>query len=344
VRSTDQTSPPQLLLLAADSEAELPVVRGRLRDQLAGLPASKFAAAAAASHAQAHAGGPYRAAILATGPDDAHEALTSSPSAGLIGYHDAVRGRRCVFLLPGIGDHHVKMGRGLYDACPPYRREVDACCDVLATLLGRDLRELLDADHSAMGDNALAHMMGRSAELDAATTALNDVSVVDAAVFAVEHSLAQLWVRWGVRPSAMAGYGIGEYVTACLAGVWTRDAALHCIAHCAALLATLDDGAMLAAAASEQAVAASCQGLDAHISAINTPRMCVASGTIPAIDQLQRRLADANVVHRRLPANRPYHCPLMQPIADAVTQHVRRFDLEKLSNLVDGLAFRRRVV
>src|ERR1700750_1852654 len=66
------------------------------------------------------------------------------------------------------------------------------------------------------------------------------------AVFAVEYALAQLWESWGIRPRAMIGYSLGEYVAACLAGVFPLADALDFVAARARLIDRLPAGAMLA--------------------------------------------------------------------------------------------------
>ncbi len=52
-----------------------------------------------------------------------------------------------------------------------------------------------------------------------------------AALFAVEYALSELWAAWGIKPSAVVGMGIGEYVAACVAGVFSLADGLKLVAH-----------------------------------------------------------------------------------------------------------------
>src|SRR5207253_10990083 len=79
-------------------------------------------------------------------------------------------------------------------------------------------------------------------------------AVAHPALFVLEYALAQLLMQWGIRPQAMLGYSLGEYVAACLAGVLSLEDALTLVAHRAQLIAQLPAGAMLAVGLSEEAI------------------------------------------------------------------------------------------
>jgi len=64
-------------------------------------------------------------------------------------------------------------------------------------------------------------------EPDEAARRLNETWLSQTALFVVEYALARQWMEWGIRPDAMIGYSLGEYVAACLAG----GVALSCVAN-----------------------------------------------------------------------------------------------------------------
>ena len=114
------------------------------------------------------------------------------------------------FMFPGQGAQYVNMGRELYETEPLFRREVDESCEELAPLLGLNLRTVLFPGPDCT---------------TTAQRALTQTAVTQPALFVIEHALARLWISWGVRPVAMIGHSIGEYVAACVGGTLDRDSA-----------------------------------------------------------------------------------------------------------------------
>jgi acyl transferase domain-containing protein len=43
------------------------------------------------------------------------------------------------------------------------------------------------------------------------------------ALFALEYALATTWRFWGLEPAPVLGHSVGEYVAACLAGIFSLD-------------------------------------------------------------------------------------------------------------------------
>src|SRR5205807_315772 len=129
---------------------------------------------------------------------------------------------------------------------------------------------------------------------EAATEKLTETAIAQPALFVTEYALAQLWMSWGLRPSAMIGHSIGEYVAACLAGVFSLPDALALVAARGRMMQQMPAGAMLAIRLPERDI----QPLlneRISLSAVNGAGLCIVSGTTDAINELRAQLAQKNV-------------------------------------------------
>ena len=225
--------------------------------------------------------------------------------------------RPVAFLFPGLGDHYVSMGRDLYEHEPVFRQEVDRCAEILRPLLRLDIREVLYPSGSGAASAGsgqgpdLRRMLGRGEAAGRADSdRLSRTAYLHPALFVVEYALARQWMAWGIRPGAMMGYSIGEYVAACLAGVFTLEGALRLVAQRAQIIDRQPEGAMLAVSLPESEVAvllADGQFGDLSLAAVNGPAFCVVAGSLEDMASLEGELARREVVHRRLKARHPFH-------------------------------------
>ncbi|MEU6474751.1 FkbM family methyltransferase [Streptomyces massasporeus] len=269
--------------------------------------------------------GRHRGAVLA-GPDGAVE-LGSA--------HSAHSGAAVAFMFPGLGDHYLDMGRDLYRDFPVFKTAVDRCAEALTAELGLDIREVIFTaagrpEPTATG-NALAMDLRRMLGLDSREQSseerrLNATRMAQPALFVVEYALAALWESWGVRPAAMIGYSLGEYVAATLAGVLSLNDALVLVARRAALIDELPQGAMLAVMLPEEQVRP-LTGTNISLSAVNGPEFCVVGGPVADIAELERTLAGRGVITRRVTTTHAFHSSMMEPIAEKVTDIARTLTL-----------------
>jgi phthiocerol/phenolphthiocerol synthesis type-I polyketide synthase E len=221
------------------------------------------------------------------------------------------KGRPVTFLFPGQGTQYVRMGFDLYQAEPTFREQVDLCSELLRPHLQLDLREVL---------------YPRQANAATAAHRLQNTGIAQAALFVIEYALAKLWMGWGVQPEAMLGHSIGEYVAACLAGVFALEDALALVAARGQLMQHRPGGAMLAVPLSPHEVEPFL-GDRLSLAVINEPSLCVVSGPTAAVDDLERQLARTGLHCRRLQTSHAFHSAMMEPIVAPFAEHVRTVPL-----------------
>jgi phthiocerol/phenolphthiocerol synthesis type-I polyketide synthase E len=291
----------QVLVLSARSEAALDVARGNLADHLERHPSADLADTAFTLQV-GRTEMEWRTAVAVTRVADAPRALRSAQ--GGVARTD----RPVAFLFPGQGSQHLRMAAGIYGAEPVFRDSLDRCADLLRPELGFDLREVL---FPVAGDEAAA--AGR----------LGETAVTQPALFAVEYALAELWMSWGVRPDAMLGHSVGEFVAACLAGVFTLDNALRLVAARGRLMQALPPGAMLAVFLPEADLLARLpQSL--ALAAVNGPATCAVSGPVETVRAFEATLVADGVEVRRLHTSHAFHSAMMDPILAPFRELVRR--------------------
>ncbi|MEG4940199.1 SDR family oxidoreductase [Microcoleus sp. F4-D5] len=215
------------------------------------------------------------------------------------------------FMFPGQGSQYINMGRELYQTEPIFREQVDRCSQLLKPHLNFDLRSLL-----------------YPSEAEAATAAeqLKQTYLAQPALFVIEYALAQLWMAWGVRPVAAIGHSIGEYVAACLAGVFSLEAALELVAIRGRLMQQLPAGAMVSILLPEAEVR-SLLNEELSLAASNAPSSCVVSGSFSAVNALENRLAERGLDYRRLHTSHAFHSQMTDPILELFAGEIKKVKL-----------------
>jgi acyl transferase domain-containing protein len=259
------------------------------------------------------------------------------------------------FLLSGVGDQYPGMARGLYAQEPVFRHHLDRCAEILLPWIGSDLREaLLPPPPTGSGAAAgpeppggtappradLRQLLGRAAAAPAAPSALDRTLLLHPAIFSVEYALAKLWLSWGIVPRSLLGYSVGEYVAACLAGIFELEAALRLVAVRARLIDALPPGAMLSLFLSE-AETVRRLGTGLSLAAVNGPTLCVVAGLPAAVAELEDELRRSRIPSRRLAAGHAFHSALLEPVVEPLVREVaaaglRRPALPLVSNVTGG--------
>lgn len=208
------------------------------------------------------------------------------------------------FLFSGQGSQYAGMGRLLFQARTPFRESLEECAELLGDELDQPLLDLLLAQ-------------------DESSTALDQTAYTQPALFALEYALVQQWRSWGVEPAVLMGHSVGEYVAACVAGVFSLADGLRLIAARGRLMQALPgNGAMVAIRADVESIQAEMAAYADRVAlaAINGPRSVVISGERQAVLSIESTLAARDVETRQLQVSHAFHSPLMEPMLDDFAQ------------------------
>ena len=312
--------PRHLIGISARNDAALRTLAAQCRATLAEgrISLADFAHTANVGRAgQAH-----RVTIVASAPAAAIAALDAVASGktpdGVQRGTAAVRTPQVAFLFTGQGSQYPGMTRALYDTQPAFRVALDECATILEPLMPAPLL-------SCLFDESVA-----AAQLD-------DTACTQPALFAVEYAIATMWISWGVRPTAVMGHSIGEFVAACIAGCITLPDALRLVAARGRLMGALPrGGAMVAVMVDDARVRALIApwAADVSIAAVNSPQNTVVSGRATAIEEIIAASAAMKIGTTRLQVSHAFHSALMDPmlrefraVADAITYQSPQIDL-----------------
>ena len=220
----------------------------------------------------------------------------NNQSAGITNTSEYQLNHKIAFLFTGQGSQYPGMAKELYETQPLFRQIINQCDEILRPYLEQPLLSVLYGSNNNL---------------------INDTAYAQPALFAIEYAIFQLWKSWGVEPDAVLGHSLGEYVAACVAGVFSLEDGLKLIAKRARLMQSMPrNGAMVSVFATEAVVAAAIQPFadQVSIAAINGPESVVISGENQAVDVVVNKLQIEGINTVRLNVSHAFHSALMEPM------------------------------
>ena len=212
---------------------------------------------------------------------------------------------RVVFLFTGQGAQYAGMCRELFETQPTFRRTLERCQEILGGILDVPLLHVLYPERYGATNG--------HGEL------INQTAYTQPALFAVEYALAELWRSWGIEPAACIGHSVGQFVAACVAGVFSLEDGLTLVAERARLMQALPErGAMAMVYAHRNEIAtllACCEG-EVSVAAVNSPTNTVISGPQGALEQVLSQLDAAGIKWQVLATSHAFHSRLVEPMLD----------------------------
>ncbi|ENN84635.1 amino acid adenylation [Rhizobium freirei PRF 81] len=292
-----------ILPLSARNKPAIAEMRANLSNHLAENPRLSIAQLAHTLQTGRREFG-HRLAIAAGSVEEAIIKLTTDSHQSLV----AADQPPVAFMFPGQGAQYVGMGAGLYRSEPEFARWIDRGSELLKMTLGLDLRDYIC--HTGPVTQAIADEQ-------------RETRIAQPCLYLVEYALARLWLSRGVKPYAMIGHSVGEFVAATLANVISFEDGLRLVANRGRLMQHQPQGAMVSVRADADTTASHLHGA-VEIAAINAPKLCVISGPFGDMDNVCAALAAADIAFSRLHTSHAFHSAMMKDAALALREETEK--------------------
>jgi acyl transferase domain-containing protein/thioesterase domain-containing protein/acyl carrier protein len=212
---------------------------------------------------------------------------------------------KLVLVFPGQGSQWIGMGRELWAQEAVFRQALERC--------ERAMRDAAHVDWSLLEE----------LQADEERSRLDEIDIVQPALFAIQVALAALWRSWGIEADAVVGHSMGEVAAAHVAGALSLEDAVQVICQRSRLMKRVSgQGAMLAVGLARAEAQEILDGSDGRLSVAvcNSPRSTVLSGEPAALEQIAGTLDRRNVFCRFVKVDVAAHSPQMEPLCAELVQ------------------------
>jgi acyl transferase domain-containing protein len=217
------------------------------------------------------------------------------------------------FMFSGQGNQYTNMCRGLYESEPIFKETLDKCATVISDSSDINILEYLFTNNN-----------------NDKVRNINETSIAQPALYAVECGLALLWKHYGINPKVLIGHSIGEFSAAFVSGVFTLEDGARIVSARGKYMQQMRPGKMLAVLLPEGDVKLHMNG-DLEIALVNGPSLNVVSGSEKYIDKFENTLLKKGIQSRQLYTSHAFHSKMMEDAVGMLVDEMKKYTLKKPS-------------
>ncbi len=254
-----------------------------------------------------------RLAIVSTNAN-IHEILADPTSSKnkykVLKTDNIIKSKGIVFTYPGGGAQRLKMGQELMYKDSVFADNMLKCDKLLANYLNISIIDIINTDKEKLG------------KLEFAQPAL----------FAIEYSLSQMFISYGITPQAVIGHSTGEYAAACIAGIISLEDAVKMISVRAKLMDSIDTkGKMVAVYTNSETVGKYLTDYQKYVSiaTINSSENVVISGSSEKVDEIVQKIKADGIEFKELKISQASHSPIMEEIIEPYREAIKDIEFKE---------------
>ncbi|MBA2213304.1 type I polyketide synthase [Sellimonas intestinalis] len=215
---------------------------------------------------------------------------------------------KIIFMFGGQGTQYPNMAKDLYLSQPVFRLNLEKSFNYIYSRTGIKMQDIL---YGQKTDDGM----------------LNETFYCQLVVFSIEYAMASFLIGSGIKPYAIIGHSLGEYVAACISGVFSLERAIDIVIKRAELMQNMERGEMISVIFDDE-------DIDNYIldgiciSVRNGKNNYVLSGCSEAIAALKCRLDDNEIRYRVLDTSHAFHSHMVEPILDEFYNFISKIDFK----------------
>jgi len=254
----------------------------------------------------------FKRMVVCSSVSHAIELLSTPNSHEVRSFNSREEDSPVIFMIAVSGAQHVNMGLELYQKECAFRKEMDTCFALIKKLTHTDIKSVLYPNNEA----------------NCSPIQIHGIQIAQLVLFIINYSYAKLLMKWGIKPYAMIGDSLGEYIVACLSGVFSLADALKIIARRGQLIAELPEGEMMSVPLPIETLT-SLMNDNLSIS-IDNGTSCIVAGPRDAIGDFERQMKNNGIISRRVEyVTHALHSKMMEPILKRFEESFCKVTLNK---------------